>query len=174
MKKLLVAYFSRRGDNYTPDGIRFLEKGNTQLAAEMIGETFGAELFEIIPVNAYPADYRQCCAQAVRESKENARPEIAAYSETVCDADAVIVGFPNWCGTMPMCVRTFLDHYDWSGKQVAALCTNEGSGFANSLKDLAVACPGAVILESLEVRGSNVLQERERILSWVSQLVEKV
>ena len=47
MAKTLVVYYSRKGENHTPDGIRVLEKGNTQIAAEFISQALEADLFEI-------------------------------------------------------------------------------------------------------------------------------
>lgn len=36
MENILVVYYSRKGENHTPDGIQVLEKGNTAYAAEHI------------------------------------------------------------------------------------------------------------------------------------------
>ena len=52
-KKVLVAFFSHIGENYF--GGKFIEisKGNTHIAAEMIAENCGADLFEIKPEVEY-------------------------------------------------------------------------------------------------------------------------
>ena len=36
MSNILVVYYSRKGENHTPNGIQILEKGNTEYAAEYI------------------------------------------------------------------------------------------------------------------------------------------
>ena len=51
--KILVAYYSRAGDNFE---VGVIEKGNTAIVAEMIAEKTGANLFEIQPVKSYPAE----------------------------------------------------------------------------------------------------------------------
>ncbi len=56
-KKILVAYFSRTGDNYAVGNIA---KGNTHIVADMIAAATGADLFEIKTVKAYPDNYREC------------------------------------------------------------------------------------------------------------------
>lgn len=58
--------------------------------------------------------------------------------------------YPNWCGTMPMCILTFLEHYDLTGKRIAPLCTNEGSGMGRSEGDLKKYCKGAQFLPGLQ------------------------
>ena len=169
MSKNLVIYYSRKGENYFPDGIRSIEKGNTAYAAEYIAEAVCADLFEIDTVKPYAANYRECCMEAVAEAKINARPEIRSYLEDISQYDTIFVCFPCWCGTAPMCVFTFLEHYDLSGKRIIPLCTNEGSGMANSEKDLAKFCPGAEVLPGLSVRGHQVQTSRPAITEWANQ-----
>lgn len=169
MSHTLVIYYSRAGENYFPDGIRSIEKGNTAYAAEYIAEAVGADLFEIDTVKPYAANYRECCMEAVAEAKINARPEIRGYVEDISRYDTIFVCFPCWCGTAPMCVFTFLEHYDLSGKRIIPLCTNEGSGMANSEKDLAKFCPGAEVLPGLSVRGHQVQASGSAISEWAKQ-----
>ena len=68
-----------------------------------------------------------------------------------------------------MCVFTFLERYDWTGKKIVPLCTNEGSGLANSPKDIAASCPGAVIAEGLSVRGHQVKDSEAQIAAWAKE-----
>lgn len=171
MANTLVVFYSRKGENHMPGGIQVLEKGHTAFAAEYIAEALGADLFEIDTVKPYAANYRECCMEAVQEAKTNARPEIKGFVPSIDGYDNIFVCFPCWCGTAPMCVFTFLDHYNWAGKKVMPLCTNEGSGLANAPRDIAAACAGATLGEGLSVRGHQVKDSRETIVSWArSQL----
>ena len=169
MANTLVVYYSRKGENHMPGGIQVLEKGNTEYAAEHIAKALGADLFEIDTVVPYAADYRACCGQAVAEAKAKARPEIKGYVEDMSQYDTIFVCFPCWCGTAPMCVFTFLEHYDFSGKKIAPLCTNEGSGLANSEKDLEETCKGATILSGLSVRGHQAKDSYDVIAAWARE-----
>ena len=171
MAGTLVVYYSRKGENHMPGGIQVLEKGNTEYAAEYIAKALGADLFEIDTVVPYAADYRTCCGQAVAEAKAKARPEIKGYVEDISAYDTIFVCFPCWCGTAPMCVFTFLEHYDLSGKKIAPLCTNEGSGLANSEKDLAESCKGAMILSGLSVRGHQAKDSYDVIAQWAKEVL---
>ena len=62
--KILVAYFSRVGNEY---GVGNIKKGNTAIVAEIIAQKLGADLFEIKPVKSYPVDYDECTKIASRE-----------------------------------------------------------------------------------------------------------
>ena len=171
MASKLVVYYSRKGENHMPGGIQALEKGHTAVAAEYIRDALNADIFEIDTVQPYAANYRECCMQAAAEAKANARPAVQGYVADMTGYDTIFVCFPCWCGTAPMCVFTFLDHYDWAGKKVLPLCTNEGSGLANAPRDIAKACAGAVIGEGLSVKGHQVKDSEEIIAVWARENV---
>ena len=166
MAKALVVFYSRKGENFMPGGIQVLEKGNTAYAAEYIAKATDADLFEIDTVKPYAAVYKDCCKEAVAEKAANARPEIKGFVEDISGYDTIFVCFPNWCGTAPMCVFTFLEHYDLTGKRIAPLCTNEGSGLANSEADIAASCAGAVMCPGLSVRGHQAKDLEADIAAW--------
>ena len=48
MNKKLVVYFSHKGENYSKGRIVNLKKGNTEIAAEIISNITGADIFEIV------------------------------------------------------------------------------------------------------------------------------
>ena len=170
MSKILTVYYSRKGENYFPDGIKSVEKGNTAYAAEHIQAAVGGDLFEIDTVNPYGASYRECVGQSVQEAKAKARPAIKAYVEDMSQYDTIFVCFPCWCGTAPMCVFTFLEHYDLAGKRIIPLCTNEGSGLANAPRDIAAACPGATVVEGLSVKGHQAKDSYDAIANWAKNV----
>ena len=169
MAQSLVVYYSRKGENYMPGGIEVLKKGNTEYAAEHIAKAMGADLFEIDTVKPYAENYRQCCMEAIAEKKENARPAIKGYVEDLSGYDTIYVCFPSWCGTAPMCVFTFLEHYDLTGKRIMPLCTNEGSGMGESEKDLAEVCKGTEVLPGLSVRGHQARDSFDAIAAWAKE-----
>ena len=170
MAGALAVYYSRKGENHMPGGIQVLEKGNTAFAAEFVAQAVGADLFEIDTVTPYAENYRECCGQAIAEAKAKARPAIKGFVENMEQYDTIFVCFPNWCGTAPMCVFTFLEHYDLTGKRIAPLCTNEGSGLANSEKVVAECCKGAVFLPGLSVRGHQAKESYEVIAQWAKNV----
>ena len=169
MAKALVVYYSRKGENFFPGGVRSVEKGNTAYAAEYIAEAVGADLFEVDTIKPYAENYRACCMEASTEAKANARPAIKSYYQDLSDYDTLFVCYPCWCGTMPMCMFTFLEHHDLTGKKIIPLCTNEGSGLANSVNDIIAACPGATVAEGLSIKGHTCADSQEFLANWAKE-----
>lgn len=164
-KKVLVAFFSHTGENYAVGNI---EKGNTHIIAEMIAGETGGTLFEIVPSNAYPKTYNACVEVAKKEKEANARPAIQG-DVPVEEYDVIFVGYPNWWGTMPMCVYTFLELYNFKGKKILPFCTHEGSGLGHSEDDIRQLCPNAVVKDGLAIRGSLVASSGRLIKEWLKR-----
>lgn len=137
MAKNLVVYFSRIGNNYVNGSIRNLSIGNTEVAAKMIQELTGGDLFQIEPVTAYDADYNKCIKEAQEDLRTNARPAFKNAPDNIAEYDTIYLGYPNYWGTMPMHVWTFLEAYDFEGKTIKPLCTHEGSGMGEVLQSAA-------------------------------------
>lgn len=165
----LIAFFSRKGENYVNGMIKTLEIGNTEAAAGIIRELTGAELFRIEPMQPYSNNYEECIAQAMTDQKMGARPELKSYPKDVGAYDVIYLGFPNYWGTMPMAVFTFLESFDFTGKTIRPFCTHEGSGMGNSITDLKQLCPGTTVETGLAIRGGSAHREKEKIEKWLRQ-----
>ncbi|MBP3885758.1 MAG: hypothetical protein J6D54_12605 [Olsenella sp.] len=169
----LIVYYSRKGENYWAGGVKNLAKGNTERVAEFVQEAVGGDLFEIETVKDYDPDYYRCIEEAKAELREGARPEVKAYLEDkgldMADYDTVFVGYPNWWGVCPMCVLTFLEHYDLAGKRIVPFCTNEGSGMGGSERYLRKACPTATVEKGLSITGNQAEQSRDEAAAWAKQ-----
>lgn len=162
----LVAYFSRAGQNYGHGGIINLAKGNTEILAEAIANELGADLFKIETVEPYPTDYYATTDVAKRELRENARPAIQGPLPDMAGVDTIILGYPNWWGTVPMAVKTFLDAVDLSGVTIAPFCTNEGSGLGGSVNDLKRTYPAATVTSGLSIRGTDAKSSTAQVVAW--------
>lgn len=169
-EKVLVAFFSRAGENYS---VGHIEKGNTHIVAEMIAEATGGTLFHIQPVTPYPEDYTECTQVARKEKNGQARPAVKGDAK-VEDYDVVFIGYPNWWGDMPMAVYTFIEKHDWTGKTVIPFCTHEGSGLSGTERRLKEACKGASVMQGLAVRGTTAQREREQTRQTVTHWIERL
>jgi len=167
MSKELIAFYSRADENYVSGMIETLEIGNTEVAAGIIQELTGAELFKIEQMQAYSKDYNECIAQAQADQKRNARPELKQYPETLDNYDVIYLGYPNYWGTMPMAVFTFLERFDFSGKVIRPFCTHEGSGLGSSVNDIKRLCPEAKVEKALAIRGGRVKMSKMDIEKWL-------
>jgi len=170
-KKNLIAYFSRKGHNYVSGKIVNLPVGNTEIAARMIQELTGGDLFQIEAVKAYPEDYTEATEVAKKELHENARPELVRQVPDIGAYDVIFLGYPNWWNTFPMPVFTFLERHALAGKTIVPFCTHEGSGLGRSEMDIAKLCPGATLMEGLAIHGTHVGAARAAIEKWLTRNV---
>lgn len=172
MGKILVAYYSRKGQNYVSGSIKELIVGNTEVVAKMVSELTHGELFQIDSVKKYPLDYHEATDVAQKELREKARPELTEKLSNIEEYDIIILGYPNWWGTMPMAVYTFLESYDFSNKTIIPFCTHEGSGLGHSEKDIEKLCPNSKILKGLAIHGTNAAQAEKELLKWLKEIVK--
>ncbi len=137
MKKRVVAYFSA--------------SGVTKKVAEMIAEALSCDIHEIVPKVAYTKadlDWMDKSSRSSVEMKDKSiRPELAEDNDDIEAYDEIILGFPIWWYVAPTIINTFLEKYDLKGKKIVLFATSGGSGFGNTVKELAPSAPGAVIEE---------------------------
>lgn len=167
MSRTIVAYFSRTGENYVSGSIIDLPVGNTEVAAGYVRDATGGDIFRIETVSPYPENYSACTGQAQAEKRADARPQLVDLGPDMSGYDTVYLGYPNWCGTVPMAVLTFLEAHDFSGKRILPFCTNEGSGMGSSDSDIRKACPGAEVGRGLSITGGSVKGSRPAVEEWV-------
>lgn len=171
MAKILTVYYSRKGENYWNGSIKNIAKGNTERVAEFTQNAVGGDLFEVETVREYDKDYYKCIEEAKQELRDKARPAIKAYPSNFEQYDTIFVGYPNWWGTMPMCMFTLLEHYDMTGKTIIPFCTNEGSGMGASERDLKNICSGANVKSGLSVHGAEAEHSEAKVSAWAKASV---
>ena len=171
MSKILIAYYSRKGQNYVNGSIKNLAKGNTEIIAEMIQKVIGGDLFEIETVKNYPVDYTECTNVAKVEIQQKARPELKRYLASIDEYEKIFLGYPIWWSIPPMAVSTFLEHYNFSGKKIVPFATHEGSGLGGSVNYIKKICPKAEILQGLAIHGADAAISEREVSAWAKNLV---
>ena len=132
MARTLIAYFSRADENYFGGAMRYVKVGNTEIVCNLMQELIDADSFKIEMKEPYSPVYMTCIDEAKKDLKAQARPELVSYPETIDEYDTIVLAYPNYWGTMPMAVFTFLERYDFSGKTIIPFCTSGGSGVGSS------------------------------------------
>ena len=165
----LIAYYSRAGENYFGGTYRRITVGNTERVAKMLADRIGGELFRIEQVQPYSEDYQTCIIEAEADLRRKARPKLVAMPQSLDSYDEIYLGYPNYWGTMPMAVYTFLEHYDFTGKTIHPFCTHEGSGLANTVRDIQNAARGASVARGLAIYGSIVDHAKPALLKWIQE-----
>lgn len=158
MSKKLVAYFSA--------------SGVTEKVAKDLAEAAGADLYEIKPAEPYSKEDLNWNNRESRSSLEMSskvsRPPLADKDAGIEKYDVIFLGFPIWWYTAPRIINTFLESYDFSGRQIILFATSGGSGFGKTKDDLkASISKQATLIEGGLLNGK---QTKESLKSWVERL----
>jgi flavodoxin len=162
--KILIAYFSW--------------SVNAKVLAGQIARETGGDLFEIKTVHAYPEVYNECIAVAKEEQNNNVRPALSGSVTNMAQYGTVFLCYPNWWGSLPMGVFTFLEAYDFTGKTIYPLVTHGGSRFGRSLDDIKRLSPQATLGDGLPVSAfdtnpndsTKVTAPNRDVTSWLHRL----
>ncbi len=165
--RVLLAYFSRPGENYWYGGRRNLKVGNTEVLARMIRARLDCDVHRIQAADPYPDDYEATVRRNVREQDADARPAIANRLRSIEPYDTILLASPIWNVRAPMIMTTFAERYDFSGKTVLPVTTHAMSGLGNAPDDYAESCRGAQIGTGLAVRGETVRSARADVDAWL-------
>lgn len=158
MSKKLVAYFSA--------------SGVTGSVAKLLAEAAGADIYEIkpeIPYTQADLDWRDKKSRSTLEMQDpSSRPAISDRLDNMDEYDTVFIGFPIWWYVAPTIINTFLESYDFSGKNIVLFATSGGSGFGKTEERLRVSAsktanwlPGKIL---------NGVQSKDDLKAWVNSL----
>ena len=168
MGKTLIAFFSRADENYFGGAMRYVKVGNTEIVVNQMKELIDADTFKIEMKDPYSPVYMTCIDEAKKDLRDNARPELTNYLDSIDKYDTIVLGYPNYWGTFPMAVATFLERYDFTGKTILPLCTNEGSGMGSSEGDVKKYAKGAEVRSGLAITGSQAANAKTAVEEWFS------
>jgi hypothetical protein len=103
-ERVLLAYFSRPGENYWYGGRRDLRVGNTEVPAGMIAERLDCDVHRIEAADPYPDSYDETRERNVREQDADARPGIANPLGSIDEHDTIPLASPIWNVRAPMII----------------------------------------------------------------------
>ena len=142
MSKTLVAYFSA--------------SGVTAEKAKQLAAATGADLYEIKPAVPYTeADIKWTnpLARCNKEWLKKTAVPLADTDAAVADYDRILLAFPIWYFTAPLIVRSFLNAYNFSGKEIVIFATSGGSNFDKALQQLPSCAPQATFTAGCMLNG---------------------
>ena len=168
--RVLLAYFSRAGENYFNGGRTVLQVGNTAVLAEMISSAVAVDVFRIEAADPYPDSYDATVERNVREQNAEARPAIAGSLPAVGPYDTVLLGSGIWNVRPPMIMRTFVESVDLSGKTIFPFVTYAVSDLGRTIDDYTRLCPRSTIGEAVAVRGEEARDARADVEAWLRKI----
>lgn len=155
MTNILIAYFTW--------------SGKSEHLAKLLQQQTGGTLFQIQTEQPYPKSYPMTVSRAYKELQQKLWPALAAHLERPERYERIYLVYPNWCGTIPMAVASFLKEYHWKGCSFFPLCTSGGSGMAHSVSEIAALCPHAEVKPGLLIPSAEVerAETEEALRVWL-------
>ena len=89
MAKTLIAFFSRADENYFGGAMRYVKVGNTEIVCDIMKDMIPADSFKIEMKNPYSPVYMTCIDQAKKDLRENARPELVSFPDSIDEYDTM-------------------------------------------------------------------------------------
>ena len=166
----IVVYFSHTGENYSAGGIKDIKTGHVETLAKMIAGELNAPLFRLVPLEPYPHNYQETVRRSKEEYDSGARPsfdeanmpDFAQYSD-------IYLGYPNWFGSFPRVIATFLDKVNLDGKAVHPFVTSGGSGISFSDRAIKSVAPFCDLCRGLAVNGDQVESALPLVKKWLGK-----
>ena len=178
--RILVAYYSRVGEDLSRGELVELDEGNTHIMAGFISDALAVrgipcDLHRITTVREYPHGYKACCDAAHEEREADARPELTSTTPDISPYDVIFIGCPVWWYYEPMCIRTFIDEAgSFAGKYVVPFTTHGGSRLGYVETSLKEHIPEATFLTAHSEWGCDIREGRtgvaESVADWVNGL----
>ena len=174
-KRVLIAYFSHGGENLIDDQIVDLKgKGITKGVAETLQSKLEAKgiksnLFQIEPLIPYPTAYEQTLARSKDEYENGSAPLINDGPNGFEAYDIVFLGYPNWWGTIPAPILSFLRDHDMKGKTIVPFVTHGGQIFLYSLETIQKEAPNAEFAKGFAVAAPYVSAAPYVIDEWLGE-----
>ena len=147
----------------------FSATGTTKGVAERIAAITDADLYKIVPAQAYSSEdlnYNDPDSRATKEQNNpSVRPEIGSKKIDLSGYSRVFIGYPIWFGQEPRIMDTFVETYDFGSITVIPFCTSGSSGIGQSGKHLKENAGSGNWLEGQRFSG-NVSEDDLR--TWIN------
>ena len=157
MEKTLIVYFS--------------QSGNTRKCAKTLHSLMDSDLFELVPKVPYPRGYGRLLKETKKEAEEKSVRELNPVAFNPSDYDCLFIGCPNWWGSLPAPVRTFIKQTDFIGKEIAFFITHGGSGIENLNKEIKALLPSSSrFLGSLSIFDDGEGRLEKRCSEWLRKI----
>ncbi len=155
--------------------VYFSWSGHLDSMAHWVADETGGDLVRVTAKEPYPDNYNDTADRAKLEQDNDERPEINVdlTEEEMAQYDTIYFGFPVWWYDLPMCMWTFLESYDFSGKTIIPFFSHEGSSNgSNALTRIESLATGATVMSSdaLSIRGGSVDESENEVREWVRNL----
>ncbi len=134
--------------------VYFSWSGNTKHIVDDLNKEFNFDTIKIERKVPYSSDYNTCAyVEAKDEWEKKLLPEINEIDIEISEYERILLFFPIWWYTIPMCVATFVkNNLKGFNKEVIVFAnsyTNDSIYMSNSIKDISKLNSSLKLVEGL-------------------------
>ena len=149
--------------------VYFSWSGNTRQIAQEVASQLGVEPVELVCEQPYSTDYNTVLDEAQRDQNQQARPALAMRIDNMDRYGTIYLGYPNWWASIPMPIATFLESYDFSGKEIRPFCSNGGGGLGQSVTAISKLAPNASVGQGLSIYYLGGSDMPQQVADWIAE-----
>lgn len=152
MSKNLILYYS--------------QSGNTQTMVNLISQVIDCDTCQIEPLTPYSTNYETMLKEVRLQQEQN---QDVAYKPVDIDLDAydtILVGTPNWSGSLALPLRTFIKEHDFTNKKILPFLSHAGTGKEDIETELKEIC-NATVAPCFSTYKSLEEMEVSDIIEWI-------
>lgn len=142
--------------------VYFSATGTTKDVAKILANGLKCDLYEIKPIKPYTnadLDWTNKNSRSSLEMKDKkSRPEVIKGDIDISKYDKILIGYPVWWYTAPTIINSFLEAYDFNGKEIILWATSGGSGLGRAKDDLSKST-NANIFNGKILNNKNAIEE---------------
>ena len=121
--------------------VYFSFEGNTKLVAEKIGQTLHADIVELKTSKNYPTGGIGKYFWGGKSVVFGDKPTLTNERIDLSHYDTIIIGTPIWAGAFAPPIRSFVNDYQITNKQIAIFACHRGGGAVKCFAKLKEALP---------------------------------
>lgn len=177
---VLIAWFSRVGNSDFDEDVDAVTgastnidngvlRGNNSYIEETAERETGADTYFIQVDDLYPGSFNDTVEQFVQEEKNDTFHALGSRVENMDQYDTIILIYPTWDSTLPSPVRTFLKSYDFTGKKIYPVNSNDGYGMGDSVNRIEQYAPGAEVMEAFSIDDDDIKDMDSELTSYLKE-----
>ncbi|TQR33130.1 hypothetical protein DMB92_04010 [Campylobacter sp. MIT 99-7217] len=124
---------------------------NSYFVADFISLKTGFDMLKIKTQSPYPQDYDEMVKRVLFEKQSGFKPALKPISLRLEGFKNLIIISPIWAMSLASPIRSFLNSFDFKGKNIMPIFTNAGFGVGNALNIMKQECPNANFLAHIEL-----------------------
>ena len=126
--------------------IYYSKTGVTKRIVDQVQARFNADVYPVEPEKAY-GGFLSSVARVVGEKTSKKGAALKTAVSDFAPYDAVFIGFPVWCGTVPDFLQEYIRKANLAGKRIIPFATASANGKESSLKTLKALLPDSSITD---------------------------